>query len=77
MQDVVRMLFGLSGGMFGCTQEKCEEGPNKVGSNTGTRPDRYRIPVAWSAGKILGSSFLIPENKKEAVMTSFITLNTG
>jgi hypothetical protein len=38
--DVVRMLFGCSGGMFGCTQEKCEESPNKVSSNTGTRPDQ-------------------------------------
>jgi len=44
------MLFGCSGGMFGCTQEKCEESPNKVSSNTGTRPDRHRIP-AWNAVK--------------------------
>ena len=46
--NVVRMLFGCSGGMFGCTQEKCEQSPNKVSSNTGTRPDQYRIPVAGS-----------------------------
>ena len=46
--NVVRMLFGCSGGMFGCTQEKCEQSPNKVSSNTGTRPDQYRIPVAVS-----------------------------
>lgn len=41
--NVVRMLFGSSGGMFGCTQEKCEESPNKVSSITGTRPDRHRM----------------------------------
>src|SRR5262245_33812879 len=49
--DVVRTLFGSSLGMFGCTQEKSEQSPNKVRINTGTRPDRCRIPVEWSAGK--------------------------
>ena len=52
MPDVVRMLFGCSGGMFGCTQEKCEESPNKVSSNTGTRPDRYRFQLQLSRTKI-------------------------
>jgi hypothetical protein len=45
--DVVRVLFGSSGGMFGCTQEKCEQSPNKVSNNTGTRPDRHRIPQGF------------------------------
>lgn len=76
MPDVVRMLFGSSGGMFECTQEKCEESPNKVSSNTGTRPDRHRIPVAWNAGKIFGSSFLFLGTKKEVAMTSFFTPDT-
>ena len=71
--DVVRTLFGSSGGMFGCTQEKCEESPNKVSNNTGTRPDRHRIPVAR---KNFGVFFFISGNKKEAAMASFITPDT-
>jgi hypothetical protein len=36
---VVRTLFGLSPGMFGCTQEKSEQSPNKVNSKTGGNPE--------------------------------------
>ena len=67
--NVVRKLFGCSGGMFGCTQEKCEESPNKVISKTGTRPDRHR--------KIFWVSSLFPKTKKEVPMTSLITPDTG
>jgi hypothetical protein len=37
---VVRTLFGLSLGMFGCTQEKSEESPNKVNSDIGRNVER-------------------------------------
>ena len=41
---VVWTLFGPSLGMFGCTQEKCEQSPNNVNSNTSKNPAGYGKP---------------------------------
>jgi hypothetical protein len=39
---VVRNLFGLSPGMFGCTQGKCEQSPNKVEIKPSSGPAQSR-----------------------------------
>jgi hypothetical protein len=65
--QVVRTLFGLSPGMFGCTQAKSEQHPNKVNSNRGTNPVWTGINgiggwlgLGWRH-VWLNSSFIVPE----------------
>ncbi|OQP50694.1 hypothetical protein A4H97_02310 [Niastella yeongjuensis] len=45
---VVRSLFGLHSEMFGCTEVKFEQSPNKVSIKTGRRPEPARFYLTVS-----------------------------